>query len=435
MNRILKSFLLLISLFFYSGIISAVFCFPQPTGHYSVGYTNHHVIDASRYETLTTHNYAKNSVFRELMIHIWYPSDEADYFTTPREQELHRYMPEVMPNIMQKVKEKFYFPVSLQKFLLGTICSYSVQNRVISSFQDLYPVIIFSHGFGGVAKLSSAHIENLVSHGYIVVGIDHTYDCMATFFPDGRRLMQNSEYKEPGKGQFQYVINRLTTWQEDVKLVLDKLADINAQDPHGRLTSRMDLNRIGMFGHSMGGITTMHMCRRDERIKAGVNLDGPALGEGIDQPHSKPLMIILADNTLERLYVPFSDKELKKRNISRDEEKKLKEAYEHGIPLVCAQAQHDIYHLSIQGTAHHTFCDLSVLKKMIYFSRYFELGVGKIDGLRVTEIINNYLVTFFDKYLKDRPSPLLDGHVLKYHEVSIKKWNNHRTIQEILELS
>lgn len=410
--------------FYCSVNLDATFYFPQPTGPYSVGQTSYHFVDTSRYEMLAQSNDVKDSVFRELMVHVWYPSDEADLFLTPAEKKLRCYMPEVMPNIMMKAKEKFYLPIFLQKFLLGTIYTYGLPLRSVSSFHENYPVIMFSHGFGGVAKLSSAHIENLVSHGYIVVGIDHTYDCMVASFPGGRHIIQNKQYKDSGQGQFDYVITRLNTWQDDVRFVLDKLLDINTNDPHERLTARIALDRIGMFGHSMGGITTMHMCRLDERIKAGVNLDGPALGKGIHDGFAKPFMVMMADNTIERLYLPFSDKELRQRNISREDEKQVKQAYEIGIPGVCSKVAHDVYHLSIRGTTHHTFCDLAILKRMLYFSKYFDLGVGKIDGLRVTEIINNYLVSFFDKYLKNRQAPLLDGHSLKYHEVTVKKWHN-----------
>jgi hypothetical protein len=40
-----------------------------------------------------------------------------------------------------------------------------------------------------------------------------------------------------------------------------------------------------------------------------------------------------------------------------------------------------------------------------------------INGLRATEIINAYLLNFFDKYLKGKPSALLDGKENKYSEV------------------
>ncbi|EKD23389.1 MAG: hypothetical protein ACD_82C00074G0002 [uncultured bacterium] len=49
-------------------------------------------------------------------------------------------------------------------------------------------------------------------------------------------------------------------------------------------------------------------------------------------------------------------------------------------------------------------------------------GVGDIDGFRATEIVNAYLGSFFDKYLKGKPSELLDGKSKKYSEVGELTW-------------
>lgn len=397
------------------------FHFPRPSGHYSVGRTSYHFVDKNRVDPLAKkmkHVPTKmDDYFRELMVQVWYPSDESDIIKEGDCEKRH-YLPKVMPYLKKKVSEHHHIPIRILDWLLGTICARSVRERTLSSFHKTYPVLILSHGIGSISQIHAVQIEELASQGYIVVGIDHTFDCCATVFPDGRAISQYLGYKS----RFTHVLDRVEMLIGDVRFVLDKLEGLNQHDPKKRLTGRLDLSRIGMFGHSMGGMTTTHVCRVDDRIKAGVNMDGPVSGKPITDGLKKPFMFMLADNTLERLYVPLSDKELSSIKINREEAKKLQESYEIGIPTVCKHSTSDVYVATIRGTAHHTFCDLPVLKKVSFFFRFFDFGIGTIDSNLSTKIINDYLLSFFDKYLKNKRSPLLDGYTCKYPEVVIIKW-------------
>lgn len=85
----------------------------------------------------------------------------------------------------------------------------------------------------------------------------------------------------------------LPTRVADARVVLDRLADV-AGGPERRqilppsLAADLDLSKVGMFGHSLGGPTTAQAIHDDPRIRAGVNLDGPNLGsvaaDGLDRP-------------------------------------------------------------------------------------------------------------------------------------------------------
>jgi hypothetical protein len=73
--------------------------------------------------------------------------------------------------------------------------------------------------------------------------------------------------------------------------------------------------------------------------------------------------------------------------------------------------------VSIDGTAHYDFSDIPLLSPLAP-----RLGLkGPINGQRVTAIINDYLLSFFDSTLRGIPTDLFDEQNQKYNEIrSIK---------------
>jgi hypothetical protein len=72
--------------------------------------------------------------------------------------------------------------------------------------------------------------------------------------------------------------------------------------------------------------------------------------------------------------------------------------------------------ISIDGTAHYDFSDLPLLSPLAP-----RLGLkGPIDGNRVTEIINDYLLSFFDRTLRSIPLDLFEDPDEKYNEVNFR---------------
>jgi predicted dienelactone hydrolase len=154
----------------------------------------------------------------------------------------------------------------------------------MSSDGAKFPVLLFSHGLGSEAPTYASLIEDLVSHGYVVVAISHTYDASAVTFPDGTTLNANMSWlpppPDPDAGDaavaaFQAVMHdHVATWTADARFVLDQVTQWQANDPEGVLTGRLDLDHVGMFGHSYGGATSAEVCALDPRFKAGIDLDG-----------------------------------------------------------------------------------------------------------------------------------------------------------------
>ncbi|WP_342437593.1 hypothetical protein NSS79_32630 [Paenibacillus sp. FSL L8-0436] len=84
-----------------------------------------------------------------------------------------------------------------------------------------------------------------------MVGINHTYSSLASVFPDGRVALFDSQGRKGCEElQFDFMDKLNQTWVRDVKFVLDELEALNGNDSHDRFTGHLDLERLGMFGHS-----------------------------------------------------------------------------------------------------------------------------------------------------------------------------------------
>ncbi|MCC5478415.1 alpha/beta hydrolase family protein [Streptomyces barringtoniae] len=153
------------------------------------------------------------------------------------------------------------------------------------------PVVLYSPGLRSDRSLGTVLIEELASHGYLVVAIDHTYDADQVEFPGGRV----ETFAITGDIDDALIAKALAVRTADTRFVLDQLTALNAghNADVGRrplpptLASAFDLSRVGMLGHSLGGATAAAAIHADRRLRAGVNLDGsllPPVTDGTDRP-------------------------------------------------------------------------------------------------------------------------------------------------------
>jgi len=442
LNRILKYFLYIVSsvailtagLVVYLIWFQPPFYFPNPTGKYAVGVKDFHWIDKSRKETLVDDH---EHPHRELMVKIWFPT------VAPHQDRGYGGHGRPIQNSLSEKPTTPYAPYLVEYYkknnkllwlmvLSRPTYSYTNPTAVILQNDESFPVVIFSHGAGGGTRDSNTvHCEELASHGYIVVGISHTYLAGPVKFPDGRIAVSEDPLEMEKKNFIErrkIIDNEITNIRLfDVKFVLDQLENIN-RDEKSMFFQRLNLKNVGMFGQSMGGSTSIQSCRHDARIKACVNLDGSLFGSDVTKSFDKPFMSIFAGdsvNIVNRLLLTQDD--WKRFRIKSTEDAKMVVSRYLSAALQLAQAiGHDSYVLVIKNAGHLDFTNVTFLKSSSPFARLVaklrlglssDFGVGSIDSFRVTKIVNAYLVNFFDKYLKGQPSELLDGQSKRYEEV------------------
>src|SRR5262249_45830821 len=127
--------------------------------------------------------------------------------------------------------------------------SHALTGVAVSKAEMRFPVILFSHGLGRVSAAYSGFIENLASHGFIVVGVESPYFSSALKMPDGR-IIPNRSQRNARRGARE---EEAVTQAQDLVFVLDELNKLNSGDPATRFSGRFDLAHVGVFGHSRGG--------------------------------------------------------------------------------------------------------------------------------------------------------------------------------------
>jgi len=256
-------------------ILLPVFRLPAPTGPYRVGTQSRHIIDGSRRDSFSDD---PNSG-RELMIQIWYPADP-----TARK-------PALAPYRDRRI-------TALKDAHFALVKSNSVLGAPLSPSESRYPVLLYTPSWSGIRTECTFQVEELASHGYVVVGIDHPYSSRIVGFPDGRiarrKFRGNEDYSSDAAVEefVRTADQQVELRAEDARFVLDTLEHLDENDPDGLLTGRLDLARVGIFGFSLGGGTAAQACWLDRRFRAGLDMGGMIAGESAKQGTFAPFFFM-----------------------------------------------------------------------------------------------------------------------------------------------
>jgi len=343
----------------------------SPAGPYGVGRLLFHWQDVSRPEVLST----KSGDKREVGVWVWYPATmDSGRQTAPYIEQL-----EALAKALSSDE------VSLAR----AIQTHAIPDATPSMSPKDFPVLIFSPGAGSIPALYSSFCEELASHGYLVAAIDHPYDDLAVRLSDGRVIKQA---KEPSGGEelLRYQRDRIRVRLDDVRFVLNQLKRVQDGELDSLFRGRLDLSRVGVFGHSRGGMTATEACMKDQRVKACANFDGvvsamPAyddVGRGPAQPFL------------------FVEKPFPAMKGEKPEDAKARLAFlrqRGNTMLEGVQAGHS-YRITIDGATHATFSDEEIVSDS-----------NATRSRQQLELARTYLREFFDEALNGRPSTVLSS--------------------------
>lgn len=327
-----------------------VFTFPAPTGPYRVGMVNRELVDPAR--------------GRRLMASVWYPAASGGAPAPLTHDPDH---------VATGLANLTGLPALLFQHLryIQLAASEDVAAQAVGA---PFPVLVFSHGMVGLRMQNSSTFQELASWGYVVVAIDHTDAAAVTVFPDGEARYYNMERfgipagVEPDAA---LVTERVfPVWVADQRFVYDTLETWAQADP--LLAGRLDLARIGSFGHSFGGATALEVCRVDSRCRAAVDMDGGLYGGSTTMPAVRPLLL-----------------------MSSADSNRYPSAIAGWTRLI-ASARADAYWLELPNSSHLSFTFSPLLSPLLA-----PQGFDPRGGLRT---VDKYLRGFFDRYLRDTPT-------------------------------
>jgi pimeloyl-ACP methyl ester carboxylesterase len=286
-----------------------------------------------------------------------------------------------------------------------------------------YPVLLLSPS-GFPPLLLSAIAEELASYGFMVVGVNHTYETAVTAFADGRVVPMNPAAiggaLGPQTGSHDDVFRQRASVCEykaaDLASVADQLERLNS-DPAERLAGRLDLGRFAALGHSFGGNAALEWCRTDQRCRAAVNLDGALWSDvgrvGLDRPALQVLaehgeFAVAAEDAVKAGAAPTVDWFEAEKAITLG-----------GWRTVQQRAQPG-YTAQIGGATHLSFMDVPFLPLTDESIVKPALDATKIKPQRMWRITCDLLLAFFARHLNGAAAPLLlDGLADEYPELTI----------------
>jgi dienelactone hydrolase len=369
---------------------------PEPTGAFPVGrvivdWKGEHTIDPMAPVAGTP---------RELLAWIWYPA------AAQPAAAIDDYVPAASLLAAERLRSHA-LPVLLMNHVLtrdlANVHAHSARTPPISSQERSYPVLILRGGASAPVVTYTTLAEDLASHGYIVVGIDAPFRTTVVAFPDGRAVARTpANNPELCAGRPAECIEPLlAAWTADIGFALDQLARLNAGDPAGRFTGRLDTTRVGVLGHSFGGAQAAQFCHDDRRCKAGVDIDGMPFGSVIRDGLEQPFLFLLSAQ------IHRSDPEA--RRVGAD----IQSIYDH------QPAAHRL-RLAIRGANHFLFSDDgALLKSHLVMRALAAIGIVGIDGRRQLAVTAYCVRRFFDAHLKAQRSAPVDLRSPDYPEIEV----------------
>jgi hypothetical protein len=396
---------------------------PPPTGPLAVGRMTYYWTDSARAEPLSPREGAR----REIKVHVWYPAAPAQARrpTVPYIESF----PSITQAVSRQALEGLFRPASYAALEQSLPATHTVEGAAMPATRDKHPVLLFSHGLGNTSELYTAEIEDLVSHGYVVAAINHTYEAAFVVFPRDRvvvyaRQAWQDESQKPN-GYVQYVKKRIEeAWVPDLRFVLGQLERLDAA-PSSPLSGRLDLTRVGAFGHSMGGLAIVRACQLESRLLACMNQDADIAGSPFIEPQStdglrQPLLFFTAatSNVFRESFVRPSDETLKQMNTTRARYNADVARVQQNQSTALASVKGGSYrvYIDIPSFIHRTFSDLTLLATD---------EPQKGESLANFRIAQSYTRAFFDKHLRGLQNTVLDAQSSRDARVRVDRWTKH----------
>ncbi len=382
---------------------------PKPVGKYTVGITQLDFTDKSRKKVLT---FEEDNAFRKIPVTIFYPAEsnkgeDSAFYSSPE--------------LLEVLSKMTFGLISKNVTKIKTNC---YKNAPISSSKDKYPVILFNHGYGGYTMQNTILCSDLASSGYVVVSVGHPYEASGVKYLDGKVIKMHKSIQKNLKSStsFTYIIKlfkastkkyypdskaievaeyiqknnedlikNIKIWVTDCIFLADKLKNLNEGKIKSIFKNKLKLGLgIGITGHSYGGATAAQTCLKDERFVAGINIDGAACGEFLYKDINTPFML-LGTHLI--------------KNISRT-------TYIYNTK--------DTYIVTLDDTQHLGYSDaLFILRQANLLNQ-----IGKRDKYEFREIVTNYHLKFFEKYLLGNQE--IDLKDLKYDGVEFRQKLNNK---------
>ena len=353
---------------------------PEPTGPHLVGTIAYHWVDGARDETAT----ADPGNRRQLIAQLWYPAAPApDPAYAP-------YLPDLqaMRGALRTSTDSVPRRIADDLAVHARVRAYALLAPGVDEPASVprYPVVVFSPGGNMSRHWHTALLQELASHGFVAIALSHPHVGWDVFPAGG--FLKSIDWGLDADDPAEATANEdrmADILAGDVRLVLERLTELDASDPAGRFTRRLGLDRVALAGHSRGGATVARSCATLESIDACVILDNIGTEREVETGLPRPQLTIRradwGETRVERLRSFLS------RNTVES------------------------WDVAISGASHFSFSDLPIVDPAHYES--------DIDPTRAHRIVSDLVHAFLDEHLREDPSASFAEAAARWTEVTL----------------
>lgn len=338
-------------------LAAAPFELPAPTGASPIGTTTWKIQNGNR----------------AVEVHAWYPAKSRGQFTA-------KYLRDGADEV-RRFAAAIRGPVDQYEAMADVATHACPDTEPVSA---KLPVLVFSHGYTAEPSAYTALLEDLASRGFAVLSVVHPYEAgetdrvFAEWKPEDETMAAVTKTADEAE-QLRLTRGYLNAIPQTTAMLGRWVGDIRAvlNAPKGSLDASLDPARIGVFGHSMGGVTSAQVCLEEQRCKAALNLDGiPQYGPLVDAQMNKPFLMVYSARPGR---IGASD-------------------------IVYKRAASPYYRVDVRDTKHLDFSD------MVFWPTLHDRGItGPIAATRAVALTRQIVFEYFEQELNGKPSPLLNG--------------------------
>jgi predicted dienelactone hydrolase len=396
---------------------------PAPSGPYPVGFRAFELHDPSR-----TNAPAATDAPRTLQAFLFYPSLHTS-------NPARAYLSDADLTVAAMARNFHYDAASLSD--LREARAHSVKDSPPAPGR--FPVVFFSHGFRLYALQSTALLEDVASHGYVVIVLTHPGDAADFRLADGR-VVRTFEPPQP-ENAFNPAKQRLCcaadfadrvaaipeysrllaptrlgvsaiAWREDLLFALQSINDNIVPPQIAEVLKQADPNAVALTGMSFGGSVAAGACHLTSLCKAAINLDGGPYDTTLfNRPIRRPLLIVHSDwidlPIQGSRYAPgFHPDDLQFERWTE------------------AGTDPDILCVRLEGIRHMALSDLPYLMR----GPGREAALGNAAPERSGEALSRLWLAFLDTYLKGQPRSAITqvlarfGNLQRHDPQALRAW-------------
>lgn len=310
---------------------------------------------------------------RKLMLTLYQPA-------SCQQTETVTYIPHTSAAALKKLFGAYLPNISFDNFELQVCPGTPADNDA--------PLLIFSPGYWAPRVVYQVILQWIASAGFNILAIDHPYDGAIVEYPDGSDV-EYANVTIPDD-----ILTLLEPRIADVSSVLNAVTNSTCRQQLG--LPSLNTEKIGMFGHSLGGATAAGAMLVEPQFLAGCNIDGGLWGEEVTMKNERPMFELSSEGH---------------------------PAWNHSLGKNWPYLLGPKWHLEINGTAHNTLTDFPTLSKLLgtnLTEPAVKAFIGTIHSIRILEIWREYVAAFFHEFLEGEHQELLDGPSMRFPEVSFR---------------